>query len=83
MPMIRANGIDISAALSDVDGCMTSVYAATAPGIENLSGGCFDNSKPAPVSEFAQSKEEENKIWAASLKLIGLSDSLVAWHQIR
>jgi len=71
--VIAAAGIDISGAISEADGAKTSIYVATAPNIENLSGGYFDESKPAALSEWAQSKAEEDKVWAASLQLAGLS----------
>lgn len=66
-------GIDVSKAISVEDGSKTTLYVSLTPGLEKLSGSYFDNCKPGTLSELAQSKEEEDKVWNASLELLGLT----------
>lgn len=52
------------------EGAQTSIYLATEPGIENLSGQYFKKKKPAKVSSAAQYVPARERLWQISQDLI-------------
>jgi len=59
-------------------GAQTSVYVATSPKLENVSGKYFDDSKMAPTNNAALDKKAASKLWDLSVELTkGYSDPLV------
>jgi NAD(P)-dependent dehydrogenase (short-subunit alcohol dehydrogenase family) len=63
-------------------GAQTSIYLATAPELEQLSGRYFDDCSEKAPSNLAQNEELAKKLWAATEALLRPSPSL-AFHQLR
>ncbi len=59
-------------ALSPEKGAATSIYLASSPKAEGLSGLYFDKKKPKEISELAKSTEQRDKLWEYSLELAGI-----------
>jgi len=77
--LLDVAGINSSSAIPVEEGCKTSVYLATVSDVEKHSGGYFFQCKlSSDVTAWAQSTEEENKLWAASLQLLGLTADMFA-----
>lgn len=57
---------------SPEQGAQTTIYLCTEPGIENLSGRYFSNSKPAkPQKKAAMDDEACKRLWEMSEELVG------------
>jgi NAD(P)-dependent dehydrogenase (short-subunit alcohol dehydrogenase family) len=59
---------------SPEEGAQTSIYVATAPEIEGMTGLYFSDSKPAQPSAAAQDDAAARKLWDISARLVGLSE---------
>ena len=57
------------------EGAKTSVYLATSPEVEGVTGKYFSNQKPVRSSEASYDKEAAERLWNVSLELTGLSES--------
>jgi retinol dehydrogenase-12 len=60
-------------AITPEEGAQTSVYLATAPDVEGLTGQYFIRRKPASSSPESQDEATARKLWEVSAKLTGLS----------
>jgi retinol dehydrogenase 12 len=60
--------------ISVEDGAKTSVYLATSPEVEGLSGGYYVKCRPAPLQTFPQAVSDEvaERLWKMSEELVGL-----------
>ncbi len=58
--------------LSPAKGAETSIYLATSPEVEGITGRYFAKSAEAKTSEAAQNKDDAIRLWDASAKLAGL-----------
>jgi NAD(P)-dependent dehydrogenase (short-subunit alcohol dehydrogenase family) len=54
-------------------GAETSIYLATSPDVEKLSGKYFKNKEPAKSSDQTYDEELAKKLWGISEKLVGLT----------
>jgi NAD(P)-dependent dehydrogenase (short-subunit alcohol dehydrogenase family) len=72
IPGFKSQAIPVS------DGCRCSVYVATSPEIEGVTGEYFHDSavatNPSFISSVAKSETEAAKVWELSLKLVGIRD---------
>lgn len=59
------------------DGAATSLYLASSPEVEGVSGRYFAKSKPIPTSRLAQDREVQERVWALSLRQLGLDSDAV------
>ena len=59
--------------LSPAKGARTSVYLASSPEVEGVSGQYFDKCKPAKSRRWAQDTEAAQRLWQVSQDLVGLS----------
>jgi NAD(P)-dependent dehydrogenase (short-subunit alcohol dehydrogenase family) len=57
-------------AISPEKGARTTIYLASSPDVESVSGGYFYKSKPATPSAVAQDDEAASRLWDASEKLV-------------
>jgi retinol dehydrogenase-12 len=57
------------------EGAQTSVYVATAPEVEGMTGLYFSDSKPAAPSKAAQDDAAARRLWAVSAGLVGLDET--------
>jgi NAD(P)-dependent dehydrogenase (short-subunit alcohol dehydrogenase family) len=55
------------------EGAKTSVYLATSPEVEGVTGKYFSNQKPVRSSDASYDKETAERLWNVSLELTGLS----------
>jgi len=62
-------------AISPQDGALTSVYLATSPAVEDISGGYFARQKPAASSLPSQDEKTARRLWQVSEELTGLPRS--------
>ncbi len=62
-------------AISPEDGARTSVYLATSPEVENVSGTYFARRKPAASFPQSQDDETAQRLWQVSEELTGLESS--------
>ena len=53
------------------EGARTSVYLASSPDVDGVSGGYFANEKPARSSRESMDKEAAARLWEESLRLAG------------
>ncbi len=60
-------------AITPEEGAQTSIYLATAPDVEGLTGQYFIRRKPASSSPESQDEATARKLWEVSAKLTGLS----------
>ncbi|MCB1246248.1 MAG: short-chain dehydrogenase, partial [Acidimicrobiia bacterium] len=60
---------------SPEEGAETSVWAATEPGIESMSGGYFADSAPSKSTRHAKDDEAAQALWDLSEALVGLSSA--------
>lgn len=60
--------------LTPEQGADTAVYLATAPGLAGTTGQYFYRRKVKPLSARASSPEEAERLWAFSLRQVGLSE---------
>lgn len=54
-------------------GAQTSIYLASSPEVEGVTGGYFSNSKPAKTIGQANDEEAEKKLWDISMKMANLT----------
>ncbi|MFZ0544395.1 MAG: SDR family oxidoreductase, partial [Candidatus Promineifilaceae bacterium] len=59
-------------AMSPEKGAQTTLYLATSPEVENVSGLYFKACKPARTSVRAQDKDVAKRLWEVSEELVGL-----------
>jgi NAD(P)-dependent dehydrogenase (short-subunit alcohol dehydrogenase family) len=57
--------------ISEEEGAHTSVYLASSPEVEGVSGKYFDNSQEKKPSRLALNEELGKQLWAASEEMIG------------
>jgi NAD(P)-dependent dehydrogenase (short-subunit alcohol dehydrogenase family) len=58
--------------LSPVKGARTSIYLASSPAVEGVTGEYFDKGKPAKSRRWAQDAEAAQRLWRVSEELVGL-----------
>jgi len=58
--------------ISSTDGAKTSIYLATSPEVEGISGKYYAKYKPASLSAAASNPENAKKLWDISLQLTGI-----------
>jgi len=58
--------------LTPEKGAKTSIYLASSPDVEGVTGKYFDKCKIATPSKEAQDKDEARKLWEVSEKLVGI-----------
>ena len=54
-------------------GASTSVYAATSPDLEGVSGKFFSNSREARTSKASYDQALAERLWTVSAQLVGLA----------
>ncbi len=59
--------------LSPAKGALTSVYLASSPDVEGVSGRYFVKCKPKQPKRWAQDPEAARRLWQASEELVGLA----------
>jgi NAD(P)-dependent dehydrogenase (short-subunit alcohol dehydrogenase family) len=59
--------------LSSAQGAATSIWAASSPEIEGLSGRYFEKRKEVPASPTARDPETARRLWQESCRLTGLA----------
>ncbi|HLZ10904.1 MAG TPA: short-chain dehydrogenase, partial [Chloroflexota bacterium] len=59
--------------LSDEEGAKTSVYLASSPEVEGVTGKYFTNQQAVPSSEISYDEAKAARLWDLSLQLTGLS----------
>jgi NAD(P)-dependent dehydrogenase (short-subunit alcohol dehydrogenase family) len=58
--------------ISPEEGALTTVYLATAPEVEGVSGLYFARCRPAQLAQFAEDAQAAERLWAESEELVGL-----------
>jgi hypothetical protein len=61
-------------ARSPAKGAKTSIYLASSPDVEKISGKYFYDSKVAPTAPHANDVEVAKKLWDVSAQLVHLDD---------
>jgi NAD(P)-dependent dehydrogenase (short-subunit alcohol dehydrogenase family) len=56
------------------DGAATSVYLASSPEVENLTGKYFVRMKETPLSDISYNMEIQDKMWNISYEMVGLNN---------
>ena len=56
--------------MSPADGCRTSVYLATSPEVEGVSGSYFSRSRPVALTGVASDRAAARRLWLVSARLI-------------
>lgn len=64
------------AAISPEAGAKTSIYLATSPEVEGVTGKYFDRCKPIPSSKVSYDLETARKLWDLSMKMTGLTETV-------
>ena len=59
--------------INPADGARTSVFLASSPEVEGITGMYYENSRPARVAPAAEREELREKLWTVSEQLTGLS----------
>ena len=59
--------------LSPAKGARTSVYLASSPDVEGISGQYFVECKPKQPRRWAEDPEAARRLWQVSEELVGLS----------
>ncbi len=70
---LLATGFNMSGA-ETARGAQTSVYLATAPEVEGLTGRYFDDKREKQASEAARDEALQERLWRASAERVGLLD---------
>ena len=65
-PIVKSGGISIE------EGAKTSVYLASSPEVENISGKFYSKLKEKKPNVLAFNKEAQEELWNLSLKLTNL-----------
>ncbi|WP_019904308.1 SDR family oxidoreductase [Methylobacterium sp. 77] len=55
------------------DGAATSLHLATSPEVETVSGLYFSRCRPVPTSSIGRDHDLQERVWALSLRQLGLS----------
>jgi NAD(P)-dependent dehydrogenase (short-subunit alcohol dehydrogenase family) len=58
--------------LSPANGARTSIYLASSPEVDGVTGQYFDKCKPAKTRRWAQDEEAAQRLWRVSAELVGL-----------
>lgn len=58
-----------------LEGAQTSIYLATSPEVEGVTGRYFTNKKPVRSSPYSYDQEAAKRLWEVSLQLTGLIDN--------
>ena len=58
--------------LSPKEGAETSVYVATTPEIEGLTGKCFEKKQEIETSEESYNVDLQQQLWESTVGLLGL-----------
>lgn len=58
--------------ISETDGAKTTLYLATSPEVENISGKYFDKCKEAASSEISNNFEAAKQLWMMSKEMSGI-----------
>jgi NAD(P)-dependent dehydrogenase (short-subunit alcohol dehydrogenase family) len=66
-PIIKRNG------QTPLEGAQTSIYLATSPEVEGVTGKYFAHGKPVQSSAYSYSLDVAKRLWEVSEKLTGLS----------
>jgi NAD(P)-dependent dehydrogenase (short-subunit alcohol dehydrogenase family) len=56
------------------DGAKTSIYLATSPKVDHITGGYFAHRKKAKITKTAQSMEFAQRLWDKSMELAGFEE---------
>lgn len=59
--------------ISAEEGALTSVYVATSPEVEGVSGKNYDKSKEAPSSDLSYDRDLQKQLWDATVDMLGLT----------
>jgi NAD(P)-dependent dehydrogenase (short-subunit alcohol dehydrogenase family) len=59
------------------EGARTSVYLATSPEVEGISGKYFSGMKAVPSSRASNDVEAAKRLWQVSLEMTGLKDTAI------
>ena len=59
--------------MSPAKGAETSIYLATSPELEGVTGKYLAKSQEAKTSDAARNKEDAVRLWEASAKMVGLT----------
>lgn len=59
-------------ALTPEQGAQTSIYLASSPEVEGVSGKYYDKSRPVSSSKESYDREVAQRLWAVSSELVGL-----------
>ena len=70
-PVIRRIG------QTPLEGAQTSIYLATSPDVESVSGMYYANKQPVKSSAVSYDQEAARRLWDISLELLGLDKSVV------
>ncbi len=55
-------------------GAQTSVYLATAPEVEGVTGRYFDDKREKPASESARDEALQERLWRVSAEMVGMTE---------
>ena len=58
-------------AISSAKGAETSVYLATSPEVENVTGKYFDSKKAKDSSKTSHDENLQKRLWEVSEKIVG------------
>jgi retinol dehydrogenase-14 len=61
--------------LTPEQGAQTSIYLATSPEVEGVSGKYYVNSHPVPSSPLSYDQETARHLWEVSARMVGLDES--------
>jgi NAD(P)-dependent dehydrogenase (short-subunit alcohol dehydrogenase family) len=61
-----------STGINPAEGARNSVYLATSPDVEGISGMYFDNCRPGRVAPAAEQSDLRDRLWVVSERLTGL-----------
>ncbi len=70
MPVIQRFGI------SEEEGAQTSIYLASSPEVEGVTGKYFDKSKATPSSPESYDEAAQKRLWAVSEELTGVAEKV-------
>ena len=56
--------------ISVEEGAQTSVYLASSPAVEGVSGEYFKNMRECPASDLSQDKDLQDAFWKLSMEMV-------------
>jgi NAD(P)-dependent dehydrogenase (short-subunit alcohol dehydrogenase family) len=59
-------------AISEAEGAQTSIYLATSPEVEGVSGKYYEKSRPERSSEASYNEADQKRLWEISERMLGL-----------